>query len=181
MLPGIPGGGAGGGTGATLDIRTLYASQKRRDDSKRELYDTVVKRAHHRIRTVAARSETVCAFQVPPYIIGMPLYDAYQCCGYVIQRLKAEGFVVQYGHPNVLVIRWDRPSIEPHVHALNERERSHGGVRTGAATSVGGIHRTSASPAAALATLAAAPAPPPAPTAPVRTTTYVPTGRLFSD
>ena len=72
-------------------------------------------RLHHRIRTVAARSDTVCMFQIPPYIIGMPLYDPAQCCGYVIQRLKNEGFHVQYGHPNVLFIRWDirdRPAAQ---------------------------------------------------------------------
>ena len=110
-----------------LDIRTLYASQKRREDSKRELYETVVAKVHHRIQTVAARSETVCTFQIPPYIIGMPLYDAFQCCGYVIKRLKSEGFVVQYGHPNVLLINWDRPSIESHVNAMNTAERTHSG------------------------------------------------------
>ena len=103
-----------------LDIRTLYASQKRRDDSKRELYETIVAKAHHRIKTVAARSETICTFQIPPYIIGMPLYDSYQCCGYVISRLKSEGFLVQYAHPNVLMIVWDRSSIEPHVREMEQ-------------------------------------------------------------
>lgn len=106
-----------------LDIRTLYASQKRRDDSKRELYETVVAKVHHRIRTVAARTDTICTFQIPPYIVGMPLYDACQCCGYVIRRLKREGFVVQYAHPNVLMIDWDRSAIEPHVREMEQRER----------------------------------------------------------
>ena len=109
---------------ASLDIRKLYASQKRREDSKRELYEVVVDKVHHRIQTVAARSETRCIFQVPPYMIGMPLYDAYQCSGYVIKRLKNEGFIVQYAHPNVLAINWDKDAIEPYVRALDQREQA---------------------------------------------------------
>ena len=152
-----------------LDIRTLYASQKRRDDSKRELYETIMAKVHHRIQTVATRSETICTFQIPPYIIGMPLYDACQCCGYVIIRLKGEGFLVQYAHPNVLMIVWDRSSIEPHVREMEQRE--------GRAVERQRLEQrrvTTAPPGVAYATSNTANA------TNATNTKYVPTGKLFS-
>ena len=147
-----------------LDIRTLYHSQKRRDDSKRELYETIMAKAHHRIKTVAARSETVCTFQIPPYIIGMPLYDSYQCCGYVIRRLKSEGFIVQYAHPNVLMMSWDRHSIEPYVREMEQQER-----RVIERQRIEQRRTTMPLPAAAIGNNRGG-----------ANATYVPTGKLFS-
>lgn len=108
-------------TSAKFDIRKLYHSQKRRDDHRQELYDSMVRKVHHRVETVAQRSETQCLFQIPQFIIGMPLYDPFQCTGYVIHTLKAQGFHVRYFHPNTLHVDWSRHLIEPYVQALDRR------------------------------------------------------------
>jgi hypothetical protein len=105
-----------------FDIRKLYDYQKRRSDHKKELYESLMNTVHHRIETVAKRQETQCFFQVPEFIVGKPLYDAYQCTGYMIQRLKDEGFVVQYAHPNTLYIDWTQHLIEPYVQEMERRE-----------------------------------------------------------
>lgn len=111
-------------TSASFDIRTLYHREKNRDDHRQELYDTIVRKVHHRVQTVALRKETQCLFEVPQFILGTPLYDPFQCTGYVIQTLKAQGFLVQYYHPNVLHINWARHAIEPFVRALDKKDVS---------------------------------------------------------
>jgi hypothetical protein len=107
----------------SFDIRKLYRHQERRNDQKRVLYETIMHKVHHRIETVAARSETQCFFQVPEFIMGMPLYDSFHCSGYIIQRLKSEGFLVQYAHPNTLHVNWSQHLIEPFVRELDEKEK----------------------------------------------------------
>lgn len=107
---------------ASFDIRKLYQTQKKRDDYRQEMYDSVLRKAHCRIETVAARKETACLFQIPGFLLGMPLYDPYQCCGYVLQRLKMDGFVVAYMHPNTVRIDWSRHLIEAHVQRLEAHD-----------------------------------------------------------
>ena len=107
---------------ASFDIRKLYHTQKKRDNYRQEMYDSVLRKAHCRIETVAARKETACLFQIPGFLLGMPLYDPYQCCGYVLQRLKTDGFVVSYMHPNTLRIDWSRHLIEGHVQRLEAHD-----------------------------------------------------------
>ena len=107
---------------ASFDIRKLYHTQKKRDDYRQEMYDSVLRKAHCRIETVAARKETACLFQIPGFLLGMPLYDPYQCCGYVLQRLKTDGFVVSYLHPNTVRIDWSRHLIESHVQRLEAHD-----------------------------------------------------------
>ena len=60
--------------------------------------------------------------------MGMPLYDPFQCTGYVIQTLTAQGFHVKYYHPNTLLVDWSRHHIEPFVQALDRREASRAAV-----------------------------------------------------
>lgn len=143
---------------AKFDIRKLYHREKNRDDHRQALYDSIVRKVHHRVETVAQRKETQCMFHVPQFILGMPLYDPFQCTGYVIQTLKAQGFHVRYFHPNTLHVDWSRHLIEPYVHAMERKEASRHAV-------LGGGNTTA----------------PTAPTASVSPLNldYVPTGRLF--
>ena len=98
-----------------LDIRKLYRYQEKKEIFKKEVYDTILRKIHHRIETVAKRSEVQCQFQIPQFVMGMPLYDPTLCSSYVIQRLKEEGFIVQYVHPNWIFVNWAKHLIEPFI------------------------------------------------------------------
>ena len=39
-------------------------------------------------------------------IIGIPRYDVAACTAYLIDKLRDNGFVVRYTHPNLLFISW---------------------------------------------------------------------------
>lgn len=103
----------------SFDIRTLYTSQTQRTDHRQETYNTIVRRVYHRVRTVSKRNEIHCIFQLPQLVIGMPLYDPFECCGYLIRTLKRDGFLVKYYHPNILYINWAKEVIEHRVQELN--------------------------------------------------------------
>ena len=39
-------------------------------------------------------------------MIGIPKYDYKDCTAYVIEKLRDNGFIVRYTHPNLLFISW---------------------------------------------------------------------------
>ena len=50
--------------------------------------------------------EQYCWFVVPETMIGIPKYDQGACIAYMLDKLKTNGFVCRYLHPNVLFISW---------------------------------------------------------------------------
>ena len=43
---------------------------------------------------------------MPEIMIGIPKYDHKDCTAYVIDKLRDNGLVVRYTHPNLLFISW---------------------------------------------------------------------------
>ena len=43
---------------------------------------------------------------MPEMILGVPKYDHRDCTAYVIEKLRLNGFIVRYTHPNLLFISW---------------------------------------------------------------------------
>ena len=43
---------------------------------------------------------------MPEVLIGAPKYDQANCLTYIVEKLKDNGFVVKYFHPNLLFISW---------------------------------------------------------------------------
>jgi hypothetical protein len=43
---------------------------------------------------------------MPEMILGVPKYDHRDCITYVIEKLRANGFIVRYTHPNLIFISW---------------------------------------------------------------------------
>ena len=97
----------------TYDIRRLHRVQERHSKTRQDVLNAIMGKIHHQIDTVAGRNETRCIYQIPVYLLGMPLYNVQQCSKYVIQCLQREGFAVQYVHPHTLVIDWALLSSAP--------------------------------------------------------------------
>jgi hypothetical protein len=43
---------------------------------------------------------------MPEMVIGVPKYDYKDCTAYIIDKLRTNGFIVRYTHPNLLFISW---------------------------------------------------------------------------
>jgi hypothetical protein len=72
------------------------------------LFNKLLNRIHVKIKTISRQktNEQICWFVVPETIIGVPRYDQAACIAYLIDKLKSNGFVVRYIHPNMLFISW---------------------------------------------------------------------------
>ncbi len=91
-----------------LNIDELYERKKQYDLSKLDLYNKILNRIHVRIKTTARQKidEQFCWYVVPEVILGVPKYDQGACIAYIMDKLKDNGFIVRYIHPNTLFICW---------------------------------------------------------------------------
>ena len=92
-----------------INLDELYEKKKQYDLHKLELYNKILNRIHVKIKTISKQKidEQFCWFVVPEVIIGVPKYDQGDCIGYIVQKLKDNGFAVKYYHPNTLFICWN--------------------------------------------------------------------------
>ena len=92
-----------------INLDELYEKKKQYDLHRLELYNKILNRIHVKIKTTSKQkiNEPFCWFVVPEIIIGVPKYDQGDCIGYLFQKLKDNGFAVQYYHPNTLFICWN--------------------------------------------------------------------------
>ena len=91
-----------------INIDELYEKKRQYDLNKLALFNKILNRIHVRIRTTSRQriDEQFCWFVVPEIILGVPKYDQAACIAYIIDKLKINGFNVNYIHPNTLFISW---------------------------------------------------------------------------
>ena len=93
----------------SINIDDLYEKKRERDMSQLRLFNKMLSRVHARIKLTSrqANAEKMCWFVVPEFILGIPLYNQGDCIGYIMDKLKQDGFRIQYIHPNALLISWN--------------------------------------------------------------------------
>lgn len=91
-----------------LNLDELYEKKREHDLRKLEVFNKILNRVHHKIKITSRQKldEQYCWFVVPETMIGIPKYDQGACIAYILDKLKTNGFVCRYLHPNVLFISW---------------------------------------------------------------------------
>jgi hypothetical protein len=92
---------------SSLNITDLYDTINNKNKVRMEKFDMILKRIHSRIKYNANLERTFCFFQIPEFIIGIPLYNVNDLRNYLINSLKKNGFTILYVEPNWLFINWD--------------------------------------------------------------------------
>ena len=91
-----------------INIDELYETKKNNDLNKLALFQKILNRIHVRIKLTSKqkKNEQFCWYVVPEVIIGVPKYDQGECIAYIMDKLKENGFLIRYFHPNTLLISW---------------------------------------------------------------------------
>ena len=91
-----------------INIDELYETKQKRDLDALQLFQKILGRIHQRIKTASRQkdNEQFCTYLVPEVMIGVPRYDHGECVAYLINKLRDNGFIVKYIHPNLLFIAW---------------------------------------------------------------------------
>ena len=98
---------------SSLNINNLYETMWDRNLKRYEKFDGILQKVHNRIKYHAKREKTYCFFQIPEFIIGVPLYNIEDLKKYLIQCLQKDGFELMYIDPNWLFITWERKAKKP--------------------------------------------------------------------
>jgi len=89
-----------------LRINDLYSKKNEKNLKRLEIYDSVLVKCHERIKYNSNFEKTYCFYQIPEFIIGVPLYNINEMRKYIINSLKTNGFNILYIDPNWLFISW---------------------------------------------------------------------------
>lgn len=91
-----------------VNLDDLYERKKQHDLNTLTIYNKILNRIHQKIKLTSRQqtTEQFCWYVIPEMIIGVPRYDHGACTAYIIDKLKDNGFVIRYTHPNLLFISW---------------------------------------------------------------------------
>jgi len=94
--------------GIKLNLDELYEKKQQQDLNTLSLYNRILSRIHTKIKTVSRMQtkEQFCWYVMPETIIGIPKFDFSACTAYIIDSLRENGFIVNYTHPNLLLVSW---------------------------------------------------------------------------
>ena len=88
-------------------MKELYSTINQKTLRRMELYDSILKKCHSRILYNSGLQRTYCFYQIPEFVIGIPLYNISELRNYVMNSLKTNGFEILYIEPNWLFIYWN--------------------------------------------------------------------------
>ena len=91
-----------------VDLDDLYEKKRLHDLRTLDIFNKILNRIHNKIKITSRQKlqEQFCWFVVPEVMIGVPKYNQAECIAYLIDKLKENGFLCKYIHPNVLFISW---------------------------------------------------------------------------
>ena len=91
-----------------VNLDDLYEKKKQQDLNTLSVYKKILNRIHNKIKTLSRQhtAHQYCWYLVPEMMIGVPKYDHGACIAFCIDKLRENGFMIRYTHPNLLLISW---------------------------------------------------------------------------
>ena len=91
-----------------LNLDDLFARKHQVEQNKIKVYQTILNRIHKKIKVTSRQkyNDLFTFYVIPEFLIGIPSYDVAACTSYIIQKLRENGFIVKYTHPNLVLISW---------------------------------------------------------------------------
>ena len=94
-------------------VSNLQAEKSQRDEFKTTIYKVVLKKCIEKIQyTNRNTDQTFVIFEVPKLLIGHPSYDMRSCILYIISKLNAENYLLEFIEPFYLYIDWGTPTTK---------------------------------------------------------------------
>jgi hypothetical protein len=84
----------------------LIKNQKEREEKKKNTFDKIYIHIEKKIVTASASDYYYTWYQIPEFLVGLPLYSVDECQIYVQQKLKNNGFDTEFFEPNLIYIKW---------------------------------------------------------------------------
>lgn len=89
-----------------LNIFELHNSISRKKQLRINVFEKILSKCHIKIKNAATKELYTCIYEVPEYVVGLPLFNINDCIDYLMNQLKDNGFKVELIFPKSLVIDW---------------------------------------------------------------------------
>ena len=94
-----------------LSVHELNRLMESKRKEKYSTFDKIYQQCLKHILKYANNDKYRCFFTVPEFILGLPVYNLNAAIMYIMDKLKANAFLVKYYHPNVVYISWNLDEI----------------------------------------------------------------------
>lgn len=84
----------------------LIKIQKENNKKKHKIFLKIYKKIEKKIELANSRNSYYCWYQVPEFILGLPLYSYQNCIKYIEKKLKNDGFKTEIFGQNIMLISW---------------------------------------------------------------------------
>ncbi len=91
-----------------MNIDELYSKKQERNLNTVKNYNKILNRIHNKIKYTSNNTpDNHCWYVIPEILIGIPVYNSLDCTCYILNKLKENGFIINYTFPNLLFICWN--------------------------------------------------------------------------
>jgi hypothetical protein len=84
----------------------LIKQQKEREERKKLTFDKIYSVIEKKIILASTGDYYYTWYQIPEFLVGLPMYSIGECQKYIQGKLKANGFDTEFFLPNILFIKW---------------------------------------------------------------------------
>lgn len=96
-----------GNTGSyTIHVDDIHRMRDKRMEREYKSYERMLERVYKRIRLVESVGKSDTVYDVPAFVMGMPLYSQEYAINYILQNLDKSGFKCYYMGNAYIFISW---------------------------------------------------------------------------
>ncbi len=89
-----------------IKAKDLIKQQKNKEEQKKKTYDKIYNIIEKKICIASNANCYHTWYQVPEFLVGLPVYSHKDCKKYLQDKLITNGFQVDLFDPNILFIKW---------------------------------------------------------------------------
>ena len=89
-----------------VKAKDLVKEQQERKKQKEKTFKKILKIVEKKLVIANTGNNSSIWFEIPEFILGVPIYKVVECKKYLIKKLKKNGFNTEFFEPNILKIDW---------------------------------------------------------------------------
>ena len=89
-----------------MKAEDLVKQQKERENRKTITFDKIYVHVEKKIYLASTGDYYYTWYQIPEFLVGLPMYSVDECQKYIQIKLKKNGFETEFYSPNILLIKW---------------------------------------------------------------------------
>lgn len=89
-----------------VNAKDLMKKQNEKKKQKEKTFKKIYKIIEKKIIIANNGDNTSIWFEIPEFLLGVPIYNLIDCKNYLKKKLKDNNFKVKFYEPNILFIDW---------------------------------------------------------------------------